>query len=111
MDLICSSAGLCLNGRSDEDVRLDIIHVLGTLKRFRAPPAADGLVDPAIRFVESAAWPTIYLRLRCVRGWPKSEVSARSLTSLDESLKQQFFPIEEEFTSVDHGLEGFGPKG
>jgi len=95
MELIYTTAGQP-HGRAAEDIQEDTLHVLGTLKRFRTQPWRDGIVEPAILFVESEAWSLIYLRLRFEKKWAGGEIEPGALANIDESLRNHFQSLFEE---------------
>ena len=94
--LIVTAASKPVNNRDAFQVQEDVLHILNTLRRYKCKPWRDGLVEPAIRFVESSAWSLLWLKIRFEHGWPGSEISAESLASVNVALQQHFDPILEE---------------
>ena len=77
------SASLPILNRDELQVKEDTLHILGTLRRFNAPPHVAGLVDPAIRFLETTDWGLM---------WEQITGHKNNMVALEE----HFQPIEEE---------------
>lgn len=92
--LILSTAFAPADSRTSEEIQEDVLHVLGTLTRFRTQPWQDGIVEPAARFVQSSAWSLILAKSRHERG--QCVLPAEKLAELDQALRNHFQPIEEE---------------
>lgn len=93
LSLILNAANKPADNRSAEETREDVLHVLGTLKRFKTQPHLDGLVDPAIRFIGSSAWSLLWARIRIHQGRP---FGSQNAAELDQALKDYFYPLLEE---------------
>ena len=98
--LILSTAFLPADNRGPEEVREDILHRLSTLVRYKAPPFCEGLVEPAIRFVESSAWSLLWPRIAHEYGRKGYGMSREQLTDNDLALREHFQPIFEEISPM-----------
>src|SRR5271157_2469324 len=96
--LILAAANHPVDNRCASETKEDILHVLGTLRRFKTQPQRDGLVEPAIRFVESSAWSLLWTRIRLHQGWRGCEIETMAIKNIDEALRDHFTPIQEEIS-------------
>jgi hypothetical protein len=95
MRLIYSAAAKPVNDRNAEKVREDAVYILKALRESRAPPHCEGIVEPAIRFVESDAWNLLYLRIRWYHGWPGGDIDPQALANIDRALEADFSNLQE----------------
>ena len=96
LKLIMSAATKPADNRGSEETRDDILHILGTLTRFRTKPWRSGWTEPAARLVEGSAWPYLWDRIRHERGTPSGQLTAGELQANDQALKDHFQPNFEE---------------
>ena len=91
VELILLQAALPVDRRGCDETREDVLHCMATLRRYRAKPWRDGVVEPAVHLVsERESWNLLWA-LAEIRRCRAAESDCKSRTvDLMQALKCQF---------------------